>query len=175
MRKNVIAASLVLSLAGLTACSAQNTNVKTTTEGTKETSNGDVQVLQMMSVGGADAQAWMDLVEDTIDKFNENNEYNVKIEMTWYENEQYKTKFATLMTQNNMADIFSTWEYGFLEPYVKAGKVYDMTEAFEADPEWKSRFDESVFIPTTFDGHIYGIPSGRQMAPIYYNNHLIDF
>ena len=100
MRKNVIAASLVLSLAGLTACSAQNTNVKTTTEGTKETSNGDVQVLQMMSVGGADAQAWMDLVEDTIDKFNENNEYNVKIEMTWYENEQYKTKFATLMTQN---------------------------------------------------------------------------
>lgn len=172
MRKNVIAASLVLSLAGLTACSAQNTNVKTTTEGTKETSNGDVQVLQMMSVGGADAQAWMDLVEDTIDKFNENNEYNVKIEMTWYENEQYKTKFATLMTQNNMADIFSTWEYGFLEPYVKAGKVYDMTEAFEADPEWKSRFDESVFIPTTFDGHIYGIPSGRQMAPIYYNKQL---
>ena len=46
MRKNVIAASLVLSLAGLMACSAQNTDVKTTTEGTKETSNGDVQVIR---------------------------------------------------------------------------------------------------------------------------------
>lgn len=138
----------------------------------KNRKTGKRETLELISVGGSDSQAWMDLVEDTIVRFNEQNEYNVQIEATWYENEQYKTKFATLMTQNNMADLFSTWEYGFLQPYVEAGKVYDMTDALEADSEWKNRFDEGVFIPTTFDGRVYGLPTGRQMAPIYYNKQL---
>lgn len=134
--------------------------------------SGEKETLQMMAVGGSDAELWMKLVEDTIARFNEENSYNVEIEMTWYENEQYKTKFATLMTQNNMADIFFTWEYGFLQPYAEAGKVYDMTDALNADKEWKDRFDEGTFIPTTFNGRIYGLPTGRQMAPVYYNKQI---
>lgn len=139
---------------------------------TSQGQTGEKETLQMMAVGGSDAESWMNLVEDTIARFNQDNDYNVTIEMTWYENEQYKTKFATLMTQNNMADIFSTWEYGFLQPYADAGKVYDMTDALNADQEWKQRFDEGTFIPTTFNGKIYGLPTGRQMAPIYYNKQI---
>lgn len=158
------------SAAGSSGSSGSAENGKETQ--TKTAQNGETETLQMMAVGGADAETWMNLVEDTIARFNEENQYNVNIEMTWYENEQYKTKFATLMTQNNMADIFSTWEYGFLEPYARAGKVYDMTDALAADAEWKGRFEESIFIPTTFDGRIYGLPTGRQMAPIYYNKQI---
>lgn len=138
----------------------------------EQVQSGEKETLQMMAVGGSDAESWMKLVEDTIAQFNEDNAYNVEIEMTWYENEQYKTKFATLMTQNNMADIFSTWEYGFLQPYAESGKVYDMTDALDGDKEWKDRFDEGTFIPTTFNGRIYGLPTGRQMAPIYYNKQI---
>ena len=179
MMKKTIALILALSMVCLTACQAENKNSESVAE--KKTESGETtgekrkkETLQLISVGGSDTQTWMELVEDMIAQFNEENEYNVQIEATWYENEQYKTKFATLMTQNNMADIFSTWEYGFLQPYAEAGKVYDMTDALEADAEWKNRFDDGAFIPTTFNERIYGLPNGRQMAPIYYNKQLFD-
>ena len=175
---SILFAGILAAASVLSACSESGTSAADTAADSGQASETaaaqEKQTLQLISVGGADEQAWMDLVEEQVARFNEDNPYNVEIEATWYENEQYKTKFATLMTQNNMADIFFTWEYGFLEPYAEAGKVYDMTDALEADAEWKERYEDSLFIPTTFNDRIYGIPMGRQMAPIYYNKQIFS-
>lgn len=128
--------------------------------------------LTMMAVGGADKEATISLIGEMIDEFNSANEYQAQIQIEWLEDAQYKTKFATLMTQNNMADIFFTWEYGYLKPYVEAGKVMDLTDALNADPQWQERFSEGIFAPLTYNDHIYAIPTGRKMGPVYYNKKI---
>ena len=40
--------------------------------------------------------------------------FNAKIELGGMEMSSIKTKLATLMTQNDVTDIFFTWEAGFM-------------------------------------------------------------
>ena len=113
---------------------------KKTEENKTEGGSEEKQVLTLMGVGTSSEQAYVDLMEDLAEEFNNTNEYNTEIQIEWYENEQYKTKLPTLMTQNEAGDIFFSWTSGWLQPYVENGKVYSISEAMEKDPEWKDRF-----------------------------------
>lgn len=129
-------------------------------------------VLTFMAVGGSNEQAFTDVITAAADLFNAGNDFNAKIELEWYENEQYKTKLATLMTQNDVTDIFFTWEAGFMEDYVNSGKVYSLSEGLNADSEWMGRFNSGVFDAVTYNDQIYAVPMGQAIIPVYYNTQM---
>lgn len=134
----------------------------------KEAASGKT-TLTLMAVGGSNEQAFVDTIQAAADRFNAKNEYNAEIKLEWYENEQYKTKLATLMTQNDVTDIFFTWEAGFMKDYVESGRVHALNDALDADPAWKGIFHDGAFSAVTFDGKIYAMPMGQAIVPVYYN------
>lgn len=140
-------------------------------EGEKE--NGK-EKLTLMAVGGAKGDTFTEVVEYAAKKYNESNEFGVNIELEWYASAQYKTKLPTLMTQNDMTDIFFTWEAGFMKDYVESGKIYSLSEALDNDPEWKGRFNGGAFDALTFDNEIYAVPMGQAIVPVYYNVKMFE-
>lgn len=167
MKKRLVTLLLVLSMTGtmVTGCGAGGKGESTSKDSGKE-------VLTFMAVGGSAEQAFTDVIEAAAEDFNNSNEYNVEIKLEWYENEQYKTKLATLMTQDDVTDIFFTWEAGFMEDYVNSGKVASLSEALESDEEWMGRFNDGAFDAVTYDNEIYAVPMGQAIIPVYYNKQI---
>ena len=130
--------------------------------------------MRLMWVGGSDAEARDSVIAKILNEFNATNPYNVKFVFEESDDATYKTKFPTLMTQNNMADVFFAWNYGFLEPYVAAGKVYCLDDALAADEEWASRYGGSILDGSTYDGKVYGVPHSNCVYPTYYNKAIFE-
>ena len=173
MKKRWVSVVLVISMlaAGvMTGCGGEKKTEENKTEGGSE----EKQVLTLMGVGTSSEQTYVDLMEDLAEEFNNTNEYNAEIQIEWYENEQYKTKLPTLMTQNEAGDIFFSWTSGWLQPYVENGKVYSISEAMEKDPEWKDRFYAGMLDGTTFDDQIYALPSTQSLYVVYYNKGIFS-
>lgn len=175
--KKILAASAaaVMLASAFTGCGKQETPPSTENpaieknEEQKTETSGKKQVLTLMAVGGSNEQAFVDTVTAAADRFNADNEFNAEVKLEWYENEQYKTKLATLMTQNDVTDIFFTWEAGFMKDYVESGRVYSLSDALAADPAWNDRFHDGAFSAVTFDDQVYAMPMGQAITPIYYN------
>lgn len=127
-----------------------------------------------MFLGSTSEQAVVDIMQMVTDEFNANNPYNVEFSFETYENEQYKTKLATVMASNAAPDVFFTWSSGYLQPFVAAGRVYDIGSLVEADADWKARFNDGVFAPVTFDGKAYAVPHGQSVAVMFYNSKLFE-
>ena len=87
--------------------------------------------------------AVLGIIKQVTDQFNANNPYNVEFSYSTYGNYDYKTKLPTVMAANDAPDVFFTWSAGFLKPYVKGGKVYEVGQLLNADAEWKGRFIEA--------------------------------
>jgi len=83
-----------------------------------------------------------------------------------------KTKLTTLMASNEAPDVFFTWELGYLEPFVSAGKVMSLQEALDTDAEWKDSFVDGILDYYTYDGEVYAIPSQIAYATMFYNKDI---
>lgn len=159
----ILAAVMILSL--VTACGTKPVEPATSDEPTE---------LRFMFIGGGDVSAKEKLYTEIVEEFNATNTYNCKIVIETCDDPTYKTKIPTLMTQNDMADIFWTWDRGFLQPYVEAGKVYCLDDALAADEEWASRFGGSIMDGVTFNGKVYGAPHTNIVYPVYYNKTIFQ-
>ncbi len=123
---------------------------------------------------GTEADAFVDDYNEIIDQFNQNNEYGVTVEAEYYENEQLKTKLATLMAANNAPDVFFTYELAYLEPFVNGGKVADLTSYLEDDAEWKDSFAEGTLELLMFDEKNYAIPTQVSLCVMFYNKEIFE-
>jgi len=95
--------------------------------------------------------------------------------LTQYQNDPYKQKLIVAMGADQGPDVFFGWGGGTLKEYVDAGKVYDLTSALNADPQWKARYPASVLAGATFDGKVYAVPINNvQPVFFYYNKQLFD-
>jgi raffinose/stachyose/melibiose transport system substrate-binding protein len=133
---------------------------------------GSKKVMTAMFLGSSQDQAVVNIIKNMTSKFNADNPYNVEFKFETYENEQYKTKLATVMAANSAPDVFFTWSAGYLKPFVEGGKVYEIGQLLNADSDWKGRFNEGVFGPVTYNGKIYAAPHGQTVAVMYYNTRL---
>lgn len=98
---------------------------------------------------------------------------NILSQVQFFENDPYKQKIQIAMGAHNPPDIFTGWGGGTLAAYVKAGDVYNLTSALNADPAWKNRFLPSVMKPVTIGGKIYGVPNdGVQPVMMFYNKQV---
>lgn len=172
--KRLLAVLLVITMITgiLSGCGAKKDGEVAETDKTEIAETGEKQIITMMDNGSSSEAKNMELMQGVIDRFNTQNEYNVEIQIEWYENDQYKTKLPTLMTQNNEPDIFFAWAAGWLQPYVENEKVYAIGDALDSDSEWKERFYGGVLEPTTYDGKVYALPSTQNVCTVYYSKDL---
>ena len=136
-------------------------------------SSGGDDTLTVMCVG-TEADTYIDAYNAIAEKFSEDNEYGVTVEIEFYENEQYKTKLTTLMASNAVPDIFFTWELSYLEPFVEGGKVADITSYLEEDQEWKNSFADGTLDLLSYDGKNYGVPTQKSLCVMFYNKQIFE-
>ncbi|MFT4285043.1 MAG: extracellular solute-binding protein [Protaetiibacter sp.] len=56
----------------------------------------------------------------------------------------------------------------------ESGQLMDWTEALDADPEWRDRFQQGNLDALTVNGEIVGIPGDQSPALFYYNEALFE-
>lgn len=169
MKKKIVSVLLTAVMAtGLLAGCGSNGGAN----GKKGDSQGG-EVIKIMC-SGTEADTYLDDYKAIAERFSENNEYGVTVEMEFYEREQYKTKLATLMASNAVPDIFFTYELSFLQPFVEGGKVIDITSYLEEDKEWKDSFADGTLECLAYDGKNYGIPTQKTLCVMYYNKQIFE-
>lgn len=96
MKKKVIAMLLTTIMAGslLAGCGNGGNSSEEENKGKKEE-----DTIKVMCVG-TEADTYIDAYNSIAEKFSEDNEYGVNVEIEYYENEQYKTKLTTLMAES---------------------------------------------------------------------------
>lgn len=148
----------------LTACGNQSGDSGKTAGGKK--------VELQISCWGIETDPNSKIIKEAVDLFNKRNTLNAVAKVTFTEQEQYKTKIAAEMAANEVPDVFNTWAAGFLKPFVKAGKVYDLTDKLNADTEWKNRYVPGVYSSLEFDGRVYALPTTQTVACLFYNKDI---
>lgn len=114
------------------------------------------------------------IIKEAVALYNEKYKDTAEISVEFTEQEQFKTKIATLMAANDDPDLFNTWAAGFLKPYVESGKVYSLNEALKQDQVWKNRYVGGIFGGFTFDGEIYAAPNTQTVFCLFYNKDIFS-
>jgi raffinose/stachyose/melibiose transport system substrate-binding protein len=108
-------------------------------------------------------------VENAAKRFEAANP-GVKVVVSVYENDPYKTKLKTV-SGDEFPDVFHSWGGGWLKSFVDAGLVMDITEA--AKP-WAGKVSADALRFNTFDGKLYASPYNLGITPLYYNKALFE-
>lgn len=131
-----------------------------------------VTLTVMWQNSGVDTgENWM---RDTIELFQELHP-DIEFELmdnTW--GDQYLTQITTLMATGRTPDVFATWTSGRMEPFVEAGRLYNLLPRLENDPEFYEFLQAGPLASTTFDGGVYAIPFNLNAEFIYYNKQVFD-
>lgn len=94
---------------------------------------------------------------------------NVKVVEQAIENDPYKTKLKTAMGGGNPPDVFISWGGGWLEEFVKAGKVMNITDRI-------AKVSDKYLAPGISMGKVgdayYGLPITCGPSSVYYNTAL---
>lgn len=106
-------------------------------------------------------------IENAVRRFEAANP-GVKVNISVIEANPYKTKLKTV-TENDFPDVFHSWGGSWLESFVDAGMVADITEASKA---WQDQVSESAFALNVYDGKVYGSPYMNSSTIMYYNKDL---
>ena len=154
-----LAALVPIAAYGLTACGSS---------GPGDTSAGGATI---WALSGQPNEA---IRQKTIDVFNSSNP-DEKINVTFFQNDAYKTKIKTAIGAGQAPTIIAGWGGGTMRAYADAGQIEDLTPWFEENPDVKDRLLDSTFGAATVDGKIYALPT-QTVTPIifYYNKELFE-
>lgn len=159
----------------MVGCGNQATTASQSASSTAPAASQSAEKVSLkISAWGIETDPNSKIIKDAVDLFNQKNDKNATATIEFTEQEQYKTKIAAQMAGNEAPDIFNTWAAGFLKPYVKAGKVFSVSEALDKDADWKGRYVPGVTSTLTFDGKIYGLPTTQTIVCLFYNKEIFD-
>ena len=113
-------------------------------------------------------------MQKAADAFNSANSAD-KINVTYFQNDAYKTKIKTAIGANQAPTIIYGWGGGGLKTYAEANQVEDLTSWLEQNQDLKKKFFPSSFGAATINGKIYALPN-QYVAPIvlFYNKDLFQ-
>ncbi|MBR4711244.1 MAG: extracellular solute-binding protein [Clostridia bacterium] len=128
------------------------------------------QVTLTMWCIATEADANRPAYEAAIAEF-EANHPNVKIQWEAFENQSYKTKIKTAMSDpSTLPDIFFTWAGAFLGDFVDAGNVYCLDEAYKPFAE---ELPEVMLANASYNGGHYGVPLTMNIVTLFANMDLL--
>ncbi len=163
----LLTATMVISIA---ACgTAKNDdNTATNDQGNTTAQTEEKVTLDYWEIYTTDPQKSM--TEGIVNQWNQDNP-NIQVKISATENEAYKTKIKTAISANEAPDIIYSWTYGFMQPFVEAGKLLELDKYMEED-NYKDKFLPAMLESVTYNGKIYGIPEGASAGALYVNNDL---
>ena len=98
---------------------------------------------------------------------------NITIDLVGAHTADHSTKMKMAAQSNTLPDLF--WiERGSGVEMVQAGRLADLSDILESDPEFASNFLPNMTQSLAYDGGIYGLPSEIQCNGIWYNKALFD-
>jgi raffinose/stachyose/melibiose transport system substrate-binding protein len=112
----------------------------------------------------------LSLWEDVADEFMADHP-NVKIEITVYENEAFKTAIAPRLQAGDPPDLFQSWGGGGLIEQVDAGLVQDITDDVEP---WIGDLNTAAAAMYQVEDRQYGIPFDLGLVGFWYNTALFE-
>lgn len=84
----------------------------------------------------------------------------------------YNQKIKLLISSGDLPDIVLNGGNNITALAAKSGKVTDITEYLDKDPEWKAMFSDQDLEFNSYEGKVYGIPVSKEISYIYYNKDL---
>ena len=98
----------------------------------------------------------------------------IKIEVEEIPGDQaYVDKMKILLSANDLPDLVYAGGYNLLDMSLEKGDtVVDLTPYLDADPNWKSSFDQITLDFNSRDGKIYSLPDEKGLMGYYYNKEL---
>lgn len=151
--------ALILALAGC----GKSDDKSATADGKK--------VVKFMHIWPPGSSKTQNQIVDSVVKKYETDNPDVKVQVEYLENEQYKDKIKVLSSSNDLPDVGMTWAAGYLQPFVEGNLVTDLSDVLEED-NLKDDFVSGTTEAYSFDGKTYGLPIELNIAPIYYNKEI---
>ncbi|MCH3918101.1 MAG: ABC transporter substrate-binding protein [Spirochaetia bacterium] len=103
--------------------------------------------------------------------FEEENP-EIKIDMTAYGDEEIKDKTRVLLGSDQAPDVFFTWSGQRVQQYVDSSVALDITKYLDADPTWKDSFNQSMLNCTKKEGSYWGVPFDYSSKEMIYNKKI---
>lgn len=130
--------------------------------------------------GGGSATMWAlsgdpneTIRKDSVSAFNGLGQGS--IDVTFFQNDPYKTKIRTAVGANQAPTLIFGWGGGVLKSYVDAGQVEDLTSWLGENADFKDKLLPSTWGAATFDDKIYAVPiQTTQPIVMYYNKQLFE-
>jgi raffinose/stachyose/melibiose transport system substrate-binding protein len=97
---------------------------------------------------------------------------NIKIEVDATENEAYKTKIRATVAANEAPDIFFYWGGGYMNGFVKSGKLLPLNDYLNDGT--KDKLLEGTLSNMTYDGKVYGLPHSMAVGTFFVNQEMFD-
>lgn len=173
MRKKKLLSLLLVGtmVAGLiTGCGSSS---KDTSKSDSGKSKGGKVVLNVINyhVGTDYAADYYKYLFDAFKKTDEgkNVEFNFEEIPT---TDAFNQKIKLLISSGDLPDIVLNGGNNITALAAKSGKVTDITEYLDKDPEWKAMFSDQDLEFNSYEGKVYGIPVSKEISYIYYNKDL---
>lgn len=163
----LLAAALTASLAG---CSGSG-------EEQGGGSSGDKVKITFMSRDSGDTPM-AKVYEDQIAAFMEENP-DIEVQNdSIYEEAAYNNKLKVAISTGETPNIFYYPAIAGLTEWAESGVIMDLTEALDADPEWKDTFLDGALDTYRLDDYgvegIYALPNELNVDAIFYNKALFE-
>ncbi|QJD86080.1 extracellular solute-binding protein [Cohnella herbarum] len=98
---------------------------------------------------------------------------NVKIELDSLNTDQQKLKLKTQAASREVPDITIVNPAAQMQPFVDADLFAPLNEMVEKNG-LKETFQDGILEPYTFNGNLYALPDGNNIALVYYNKKMFE-
>nr|WP_204497914.1 extracellular solute-binding protein [Aquibacillus albus] len=148
--------------------SSEETGSNTETDNSDEENSDGTNEEVTISLWHIETGPSGDAIMQAVERFEEKNP-GVTVEVSQQENDPYKSKLSVAMGGGNPPDVFSSWGGGWLEQFVNAGQVKEITNELDTDI-----YVEAALSAATYDDKVYGAPIGMAVVPVFYNKDIFN-
>lgn len=140
-------------------------------EGGHQAASPRLRLRFISSWGGVDSKA--EALQEVLNGFEaENPDIEVINESLF--GEDFLPKIKTDFASGNNPDVFGLWPGSDIRALIKAGKVADLSDLLNSEPEWKNDFNSVMWDYTMFDGKLYGLPLESIFECLFINSDLFE-
>lgn len=114
-----------------------------------------------------------DILREIVDKYNNTNTDNIKIEMDIMPNDTLQQKLPAAIATNTAPELV-LFGVENLAPYVSNDSLEDISDFWETTGVDKNNFLENVTELSYVDGKLYGTPMQYNVSYLYWNKDLFE-
>lgn len=166
-RKAAVIGTLIVSLV-VGGCSNPSSGTKETAAGSAADGQIELKILHKWP-----QPEYAPYFEEVVKEFESQNP-TIKVKIEAVADEPMKDKLRVIMGGNSVPDMMFSWSGEFARKFVRSGAAMDLTEALNADPDWKDNFIPASLQPFVSDGKNYGVPLRFNGKFFVYNKEIFD-